>query len=190
MRVDSIARKFMLLAVFNGLLLIPFTAPILVPTLCIATPPGSFGCQASIEIVWPGTWMLVGFFVFIIVGVLGALAWSLVYYHQWTVLEKHEGRKTLLWLQLILFEVGVLGATSLMATIGFVGGHVLATGGGIAVSAEAIRTLIIPPLSTDPSSPLYDMPPVAEAAFIGLSLLAQLLGFLNLLTLKKGAASS
>ena len=74
MRVDSIARKFMLLAVFNGLLLVPFTAPILVPTLCIATPPGSFGCQASIEIVWPGTWMLVGFFVFIIVGVLGALA--------------------------------------------------------------------------------------------------------------------
>ena len=91
---------------------------------------------------------------------------------------------------MILFEVGVLGATSLMATIGFVGGHVLATGGGVAVSAEAIRTQIIPPLSSDPSSPLFDMPPVAEAAFIGLSLLAQLLGFLNLLTLKKGASTS
>src|SRR2546426_6043498 len=176
----------MLLAVFNGLLLIPFTAPILVPTLCIATPPGSFGCQASIEIVWPGTWMLVGFFVFIIVGVLGALAWSLVYYHQWTVLEKHEGSKMLLWLQLILFEVGVLGATSLMAAIGFVGGSQLAQGHGAPIAAEAIRTFIIPPLSTDPASPLFDMPPVGVAAFIGLSLLAQLLGMLNLLTLKRG----
>ncbi len=190
MRIDSIAKKFMLLAMLNGLLLIPFVAPILVPTLCIATPPGSFGCKASMEIVWPGTWLLVAFFVFTIVGVLGALAWSLVYYHEWTVEEKHEGSMMLLWLQLILFEVGVLGATSLMAAIGYVGGNILAQGGGVAVAAEAIRTQIIPPFSVDPNSPLYDMPPVGEAAFIGLSLLAQLIGIVNLLTLKKGASSA
>lgn len=180
----------MTLAIINGALLIVFTAPILVPTLCIATPAGQFGCVTSMEIVWPGTWLLVAYFVFVMVGVLGALAWSQVYYHLSTMLNKDEGKKGLMWLQLILFEVGVLGATSLMAAIGYAGGDILAHGGGIAVAAEAIRTEIIPPLSNDPNSLVYDLPPVLEAGFIGLSLLAQLLGLLNIVTLKKRPTSS
>ena len=96
----------------------------------------------------------------------------------------------MMWLQLFFFEVGVLGATTIMAAIGYVGGSFVAHGGNAIVSTEAIRTQIIPPLSSDPNSVLFDMPPVVEAMFIGVSLLAQLIGLLNLFTLKKETASS
>ena len=61
----------------------------------------------------------------------------------------------------------------------------MAHGGGIAVAGEVIRTQIIPPLSSDVTSVLYDMPPVVEATFIGLSILAQFVGLYNLITLQK-----
>jgi len=171
-------------ALLNGLLIIPFTAPILVPSLCIATPPGSFGCKASMETSWPGTWLLVAFLVFIIVGIFGALGWSLVYSRKASS-GAAEGNTGVFWLHLLLFEVGVLGATAIMAAIGYVGGNIVATGGSPIASAEAVRTQIIPPLSSDPNSVLFDMPPVVEALFIGLTLLSQLVGYLALFMLRK-----
>jgi hypothetical protein len=174
--------------ILNGLLVIPFTAPILVPSLCIATPPGSFGCKGSMETSWPGTWLLVAFLVFVTVGIFGALGWSLVYSRK-ASLGAAEGNSGLLWLHLILFEVGILGATGMMAAIGYVGGNVVATGGSPIASAEAVRTMIIPPLSSDPNSVLNDMPPVVEAAFIGLTLLSQLVGYVALFTLRKPKSS-
>jgi hypothetical protein len=140
------------------------------------------------EIVWPGTWLLVAFFVFVTVGVFGPLAWSLVYSKR-SMSGRSEGNGPLMWLHLVLFEVGVLGATAMMAAIGFVGGSILAQGGGVAISSEAIRTQIIPPLSTDPTSLFWDMPPVVEAVLIGVALLSQLFGYLALFTMKKGSAA-
>jgi len=94
------------------------------------------------------------------------------------------------WLHLILFEIGVLGATSLQAAIGLVGGNYVAHGGSAIIAAEVVRTNIIPPLSTDPTSVFYDMPPVAEALFIGLAVLGMLLGIINYLTAKSGPMQS
>ena len=139
------------------------------------------------ETSWPGTWLLVAFLVFVIVGIFGALAWSLVYSRK-SSLGATDGNAGLLWLHLILFEVGVVGATALMAAVGYVGGNVVATGGSPIVSAEAIRTQIIPPLSNDPNSVLFDMPPVLTAVFIGLSMLSQVVGYIALFTLKKSNA--
>lgn len=141
------------------------------------------------EIQWPGTWLLVAFFIFVNVGVLGPFAWSLVYSRRATITGKTQGDGTLMWLHLLLFEVGVLGATAMMAAIGYVGGNVLAQGGGVGVSAEAIRTQIIPPLSSDSNSIFWDMPPVVEAALIGAALLSQLIGYLVLITMKKAPDS-
>ena len=140
------------------------------------------------ETVWPGIWLLVAFLVFVTVGIFGALGWSQVYSRKASS-GSTEGNSGLLWLHLILFEVGVLGATGMMAAIGYVGGGVVATGGSPIASAEAVRTMIIPPFSSDPNSVLNDMPPVVEAAFIGLTLLSQLVGYLALFTLKKSNAS-
>jgi hypothetical protein len=177
----------MRIALLNGLLAAIFTIPILIPSLCIATPPGTFGCLASMETTWPGTWLLVAFFVFTIVGVLGAFGWSLAYWYQDAMSGKSTSSKGLVWLQIILFEVGVLVATGMMAAIGYVGGNFIAHGGGVAVSSEVIRTQIIPPLSNDPNNPLFDIPPIVVALGIGLGVLAQFVGLLNIFRLKKKA---
>jgi hypothetical protein len=71
-----------------------------------------------------------------------------------------------------------------MAAVGYVGGGVIATGGGAAVAAEAISLDIFPPLSTDTASVFNDMPVVIEAAFIVVALLSILLGVLNYVSAK------
>lgn len=177
-----------MLGILNGFLAIVFTVPIVVPSLCIATPPGMFGCVASMETTWPGTWLFVAFFAWVSVGVLGAFAWSMVYSKK-AADGAAEGNSGIFWLHLLLFEVGVLGATAMMAAIGYVGGNVVAHGGSPIVSAEAVRLNIIPPFSTDPNSVFYDMPPVVEGALLGLSLLANLLGYVGLFLLRKPKAS-
>jgi len=184
-KAEAIASRFWQLALLNGLLIIPFTAPILDPSLCIATPPGLFGCKASMETSWPGTWLLVAFVVFVLVGIFGALGWSLVYSKRASK-GASEGNKGLYWLHLVLFEAGVLGATAMMAAIGYVGGNIVATGGSPIASATAIAQMI-PALSSDPNSVFNDMPPVIEAAFIGVALLSQVVGYLALFMTKKPA---
>ncbi len=178
-----------MLAILNGTLALFFSLPILVPTLCVATPPGQFGCKEGMITSWPGTWLFIAYFLFLIVGVVGALAWGLIYYYESTVVGKTEGIGLLNTLHPLLFELGILGTTGMMAAIGLVGGNWIAHGGAIGVAAEVIRTMIIPPLSNDPTSVLYDMPPVVEAAFIGLSVLAQFVGLYNIITLEKPSTS-
>jgi len=188
-QTGKVAKRFMTLAIFNGLLALFFSVPILVPPLCVATPPGQFGCKESMVTSWPGTWLFVAYFLFLIVGVMGALAWGLIYYYESTVLEKTEGIGFFNTLHPLLFELGVVGTTGMMAAIGFAGGNWIAHGGAIGVAAEVIRTTIIPPLSSDPNSVLYDMPPVVEAVFIALSVLAQFVGLYNIITLQKPSTS-
>jgi hypothetical protein len=117
------------------------------------------------------------------------MGWSLVYSKRASA-GAEEGNAGLFWLHLVLFEVGVLGATAMMAAIGYVGGNVVATGGSAIASAQAVATNIIPPLSNDPNSIFNDMPPVVEALFIGLALLSQLVGYLALFMTKKSAPAS
>lgn len=184
MRTEELASKFLKLSVINGVLAFLFTLPILDPALCIATPPGLFGCRATMDINWPGTWVLIAWITFILVGVLGTLFWGASYYFAAKVSNKTVANRTLGWLHIIIFEVGLLGATGLMAAIGYVGGSYLAQGGNSIVAAAVIAQNIIPPLSSDSNNVLSDMPPVVEAAFIGITLLGSLIGFLSYFRLK------
>ena len=92
-------------------------------------------------------------------------------------------------LHILTFEVGVLGATACMAAVGYVGGGVIATGGGAAVAAEAISLDIFPPLSNNTSSIFNDMPVIIEAAFIVVALLGVFLGILNYISSKPSGAA-
>lgn len=188
MNSDNIAGKFFMLTMVNLVLMIIFTIPILIPSLCIATPPGLFGCKATMDINWPGTWVLVAWIVFGMTGVLGTMFWGGMYYFRAKVSGLTEANKTLSWLHLAVYEAGVLGATGMMAAIGYVGGSILASGGGPGAASAAIADNIIPPLSSDPSSVLNDMPPVVEAIFIGLTILGALIGFISLWRMRKSAS--
>jgi hypothetical protein len=142
------------------------------------------------ETSWPGTWLLFGYLIFLVIGVMGTLGWGLVYYFRSKLFNKSEVNGTLTWLHLVLFEIGILGATSLMAAIGYVGGSHIAAGASAVVAAQAVAQNIIPPLSSDPNSVLNDMPPVVEAVFIGIGILGSLVGFINIFLSKTGMKSS
>lgn len=186
---ETAAKRFFSLSLLNGFLAMVFTLPILVPTLCIATPPGFFGCKATMDINWPGTWVLISWLVFLGTGVAGALFWAVSYYFRGQLNGKTEASKTLVTLHMAIYEIGVFGASGVMAAIGYVGGSALAQGFGAAIAAQKIADLI-PALSSDPSSVLNDMAPVVEAAFIGLAVLGALIGFIALWRMKSGAQSA
>ena len=65
----NISKYFLILALINTIAAICFTLPILIPTSGIPLIVG----------VFPGTWLLIAYLLFLIVGVLGMLAWSFVY---------------------------------------------------------------------------------------------------------------
>jgi hypothetical protein len=179
MRTEDLANEFLKLSVVNGFLAFVFTLPVLDPALCIATPPGLFGCISTMDINWPGSWVLIAWLIWILIGVLGTLFFGVTYYFAAKFWNKTRANNTLSLLHLVIFEVGLFGATGMMAAIGYVGGSYIAHGGNAIVSSAVIAQNIIPPLSTNSTSLFYDMPPVIEAAFIGITLLGVLIGLLN-----------
>jgi len=180
----KLSKMFARVAVINGALALIFTIPILIPQLCIATPPGTFGCNLSMETSWPGTWVFFAYIFFLVIGVFGTLGWAVTYYFGAQLFGKTQVNARISWLHLVLFEIGVVGATSIQAAVGLVGGNYVAHGGSNIIAAQVVATQIIPSLSSDPTSLFYDMPPIIEAVFIGLAVLGMLIGLVNYFTAK------
>ncbi len=77
-----------------------------------------------------GTWLLVGFAGYLIVGVLGVGLSALFYQYIEGVRNKHYGglNAGLAWAHLVLLNVGAIGASWLMMLAGFTGGsHLLSS---------------------------------------------------------------
>lgn len=184
----DLAKRFLALGTFNVILSVIFSAVILDPYLCVSVSPGQFGCHDNMVTSWPGTWLFIGYFTWLIVGVLGSFGWAGLFYLGDTLRGKTQVNAFFSKVHVIMFEVGVLGATACMAAVGYVGGGVVATGGGAAVAAEAISLDIFPPLTNDTTSVFNDMPVVIEAAFVVVALLGIFLGILNYLSAKSSSA--
>jgi hypothetical protein len=189
LKSQDLARRFLGLGVFNVILSVIFTAVVLDPFLCVSVSPGQFGCHDNMVTSWPGTWLFIGYFTWLIVGVVGAFGWAGLYYFGDALRGKTEVSTLFSRIHMIFYEVGVLGATATMAAIGFVGGGVIARGGGAAVAAEAIALDIFPPLSNDPASIFNDMPVIVEASLIVVAVLGVLLGILNYVNSKPSGSS-
>ena len=190
MRTEDLSNEFFKLSLVNGFLALVFTVPILDPGLCIATPPGLFGCTSTMDINWPGTWVLIAWLIWLIVGVMGTFFFGATYYFAAKFWNRTKANNLLSTLHLVVFEIGLFGTTAMMAAIGYVGGSYLAHGGNAIVSSAVIAQNIIPPLSSDSTSVLSDMPPVIEAAFIGLTLLGVLIGLINWYKLRSDGIST
>jgi hypothetical protein len=185
----DLAKRFLALGTFNVVLSVIFTAVVLDPYLCVSVSPGQFGCHDNMVTSWPGTWLFIGYFTWLIVGVLGSFGWAALFYLGDTLRGKTQINSFFSKVHVVMFEVGVLGATACMAAVGYVGGGVIATGGGAAVAAEAIALDIFPPLSNDTTSIFNDMPVVIEAAFIVVALLGIFLGVLNYVSAKSSSGA-
>jgi hypothetical protein len=138
-----------------------------------------------LETVFPGEWLLFGYLIYLTVGVLGTLGWGVMYFFGARLFGKTEVNGKLALLHLALYEIAVVGASSIIAAIGYVGGVAyVAHPTNPAFVAQTIASNIIPPLSSDPNSVLNDMPPIVEAVFLGLALLAMIIGIVNFLIAK------
>jgi hypothetical protein len=88
----------------------------------------------------PGIWLVLGYLLFLVVGVggFGSLSAFL------TTVELHEGRtidSRLMWPALFLLSVGVTGSCLLLAVAGAVGGYASTFGTS---SANSIHDMLIP----------------------------------------------
>ena len=111
------------------------TVPVLIPEL---------GLPLKLQI-WPGTWMFVAYFSFLIAGVLGFLAWSLIYYMIPRLLGRQSLNRFLSLIHLVALEASVFGATALMGIFpGYIGGTLIHDGIGQFVVTRVIEWSVIP----------------------------------------------
>ena len=132
---ETASKYFLYVSFLNMVIAAAATAPVLVPQL---------GLPLKLQI-WPGTWMFVAYFSFLITGVVGVLGWSLIYYMLPRLLGIQSVSRLLATVHLALFEIGVVGATSLMGLIpGYVGGTLIHDGIGQFVVTRVIEWAVIP----------------------------------------------
>ena len=151
--IKIISKYFLILALINTIAAIVFTLPILIPTSGIPLIVG----------VFPGTWLLIAYLLFLIIGVLGMLAWSLTYNLIESIFQKKNTIKKLAIIHLVFVELAIYGCASTMAFIGLQGGQALRQGLSIASVGFLIEPYVLP-----------------TGVFVSLVLLGQLIGVYNI----------
>lgn len=152
---ERMARYFMYIALVNALAAALFTTPILVPTFGIPLIAG----------VFPGTWMLIAYVVFLAVGVMGMVGWAAMYYLASRLAGKKQTNKIFAIAHLVIVEVSVYGYASLMSAAGWLGGQALRQGLAVVAVGFLIEWLILP-----------------TGAFVALVVLGQVVGITNMIT--------
>jgi hypothetical protein len=132
--------RFLWLALVNGALAVGWTAFILWPWL---TPsPLSVLDNGS-----AGTWLLIGYILFLVVGVLTTGITAIFYFFMEVILKRpYSGlRGVLAYAHFIVTEVGVVGATFLLMYCGYIGGAALLQpyqgGGGLSAYQVSVQIL-------------------------------------------------
>jgi hypothetical protein len=113
------ANRFVIAAIIQGALAASLTSYLLYQ--------GVFGFPAASRIVaggGAGTWLTVGYLVYIVLGPIATAVTALFYQHIEAHLQRpYKGFNNILaWIHLILMNVGVVGGTWLMMNAGYRGG--------------------------------------------------------------------
>jgi hypothetical protein len=165
LRLDRLVRYFIYITIFNVFAAIAFTAPVIIPQL-------AFPLKLT---VWPGTWMFIAYFIFLIVGVLGTLGWAVLLDLIRRTTGTEDCDKFLAITSIVLIEVPVYTFASLMFTAGYIGGSYAFIG----QVGSSLITYIIGPLVI----------PIGVSIFI--YCIGTLLGLMNIvLILSAGTGSS
>lgn len=133
--LERLVRYFVYITIFNVFAAVAFTTPVIIPQL-------AFPLKLT---VWPGTWMFIAYFVFLIVGVLGTLGWAVFLDLIRRITGAEYCDKFLAITSIVLIEVPVYTQTSLMFTAGYIGGtYAFATQVGSSLITYIIGPLVIP----------------------------------------------
>jgi hypothetical protein len=154
-RPEILSKYFFYVALFNMVVATGATVPVLIPQL---------GLPLKLQI-WPGTWMFVAYFSFLIAGVVGFVVWSLIYYMVPRLFGRQRVSRLLSFFHLVASEAGVFGATSLIGIVpGYWGGTYIHDGFGQFIVTRIIEWAVIP-----------------IGIFIAMALVATLTGVLNII---------
>ena len=133
--VDRLVRYFLYTTIFNTFAAVAFTTPVIIPELAF---------PLKLE-VWPGTWMFIAYFAFLIVGVLGTLGWALLLDLVKRVTGVDACDKFLAITNIVLIELAVYVLVTFMFTAGYIGGsYAFVNQVGSSLITYIIGPLVIP----------------------------------------------
>jgi len=143
MKESAWSMRFIWAAIIQGLFAVVWTVPIVDPYLTPAVATVIASGSA-------GTWFLVGYVMYIVVGVIAPGLTALFYYHFEVIRGKaYKGLASgLAWVHLICMNVGAAGATWLLMYGGYFGerGVMTTAQGGLGLTAEQVHVTILSPL--------------------------------------------
>ncbi|MFI5420544.1 MAG: hypothetical protein ACHQ1H_06215 [Nitrososphaerales archaeon] len=132
--VKSASKYFLYGAFINSVAAAVFIAPILYP---------AFDFPILIA-QWPGIYMVIGYTMFLVIGIVGMLAWSMVYHLLPSILSKSAINKKYFLLQFALMEIGIYGLSISMFLGGYAGATILYEGAGPFVVGAQMEIGVIP----------------------------------------------
>ncbi len=137
------ATRFVWAAIIQGALSVFLTGFFVMGETGYLNPPISILISATV----PGIWVALGYFAYIVIGVVGMAVTALFYqYLEVNLKSPYTGKlQSLAWLHLILSNVGILGATWLVVYAGYLTGiATLPTGlGGMGLSLKEVEDSIL-----------------------------------------------
>lgn len=138
------ARRFMAAAIIQGAIIVALTVFLVLGQISILKPEVSRVIASG----GAGTWFTFGYFIYVVVGVIGVAVSSLFYHY---LGERYGGgfgsaSKALGWTHLILMNVAVMVVAALMMLAGYQGGAaMLPTAiGGKGFDAERAHAIMVP----------------------------------------------
>ncbi len=138
------ANKFIVAAIIQGSIITGLTLFFVFSQISFLKPEISRVIAAG----GAGTWLTIGFTLYIVVGVLGVAVSSLFYYYLETVLKKPYDRlnKILSWMHLLLMNIGSTFTMGMLMYAGYVGGAAMLPKiiGGQGFNAGQAHQLLIP----------------------------------------------
>ena len=137
------ATRFVWAAIIQGALSIVLTGFFVLGETGFLNPPISLLISATI----PGIWVALGYFAYILIGVVGMAVTALFYQYLEVNLKSPYTDKlqSLAWFHIILSNTGILGATWLVVYAGYLTGiATLPTGlGGMGLSLREVEDSIL-----------------------------------------------
>jgi len=137
------ATRFVWAAIVQGALGAALTGFFVLGETGYLSPPISLLISATI----PGIWVALGYFAYIVIGVVGMAVTALFYqYLEVNLKSLYKGKfSALAWLHLILSNIGILGATWLVIYAGYLTGIATlpATLGGMGLSLKEVENSVL-----------------------------------------------
>jgi hypothetical protein len=137
------ATRFVWAAIFQGAIVSLLTLFLVFGEVGFLHPPVSLLINATV----PGIWIALGYFAYLVVGVVGMAVTALFYQYLEVNLKSpyNGGAKTLAWIHLVLSNVGIIGTAGLVIYAGYVTGvsTLPAMLGGLGMTLTDVQAMVL-----------------------------------------------